>query len=93
VFDYYRRGYSTVHVRDIRNALLAIHAASSRAMRFSESRESEVFQEGFTAALEAVATAFGLDPLFSGIERTRVPLPAIVDVTPGSANLHGRGPR
>jgi len=84
VFDYYRRGYSTVHVRDLRNALLAAYAANSRAMRFSTSREAEIFQQGFTAALEAVATSFGLDPLFSSIDHTQGKLPTIVDITPGS---------
>lgn len=84
MFDHYRRGYSAVHVRDIRNALLAVHAASSRATRISAAPEAEIFQEGFTAALEAVAAAFGLDPLFSSVEPTRVRLPVIVDVTPSS---------
>jgi len=83
VFDYYRRGYSTVHVRDLRNALLAVYAANSRAMQLSTSRDAEIFQQGFIAALEAVATSFGLDPLleYPGVEHAQVRLPTIVDIT------------
>jgi len=83
VFDYYRRGYSTVHVRDLRNALLAVYAANSRAMQLSTSRDAEIFQQGFIAALEAVATSFGLGPLLehSGVEHAQVGLLTIGDIT------------
>jgi hypothetical protein len=57
---------------DIKNALMSVAATNAGAMSYAKDPQAKAYQEGFQAALIAIALAFGIQIPASG--KTSLPI-------------------